>query len=148
MDSTADRTDDHSWIRMEQLVPEPCADVWTAWTTAPGLATWWWTGWDDTTYEVEARVGGRYRIAAPAVGVAVHGEFERVHAPTAFDATWIWTDDEGTSPVEHVRVELRDQHGSTLVVVTHTGPWTTPEPGDQYREGWVHVLERLATRER
>lgn len=138
---------DRSRIRLERVVPEPISDVWTAWTTEHGLASWWWTHWDDTTCQVDLRIGGSYRISAPGAGITVHGTYEHLDPPNRIDATWIWTDTDGEGPTEHLRIDLEPaDDGATRISVTHTGPWTTPEPGENYRQGWEHVLTELATR--
>jgi len=131
-------------LHVDRLIAAPPDAVWAAWTTVEGLATWWWTGWDDTTYRVDLRVGGTYRIEAPRAGLSIHGEYLSIDAPHRLEMTWVWTDDDGPGPREHVVVTLDEESGETRVTVMHTGPWSTPEPAERYREGWAHVLDRLA----
>lgn len=129
---------------VDRLVGAAPAAVWDAWTTEAGLARWWWAGWDDTTYSVDARVGGGYRITAPAAGIEVRGDYLALEPPHRIEMTWIWSDEDGDGPVERVVVELVGEGDATRVRVLHTGPWTTPEPAANYAQGWDHVLDRLA----
>lgn len=131
-------------LRVDRSIAAPPSRVWDAWTTEAGLARWWWSGWDDTTYAVDARVGGSYRITAPAAGIAVSGRYVALEPPHRIEMTWVWSDDDGDGPVERVVVDLVADGDGTRVTVLHTGPWSTPEPAANYTEGWDHVLDRLA----
>ncbi len=137
---------EHDRLELDQRVEAPVAEVWDAWTTEAGLARWWWSGWDDTVYAVDARVGGAYRIEAPGAGIAVSGTYLGLDAPNRLEMTWIWSDGDGEGPEERVVVELRSDGDATIVRVVHTGPWTTPQPAAGYLEGWQHVLGQLAAR--
>ena len=138
-------TDRLDQLTIERLIDAPIDSVWRAWTTEAGLATWWWAGWNDTTYDVDLRVGGTYRISAPSVGISVSGEFIDVSPPHHLHMTWIWEDDDGTGQTEHVTVNLDEHESRTNVKVHHSGPWTTTEPASNYRQGWNHVLDALST---
>jgi uncharacterized protein YndB with AHSA1/START domain len=137
-------TSPHGQLDIDKLVDASQDSVWDAWTTEAGLARWWWSGWSDTVYTVDLRVGGRYHIEAPDAGVAVHGEYVVVDAPNRLEMTWVWVDDDGEGPLERVRVEFTNEDGRTRIRVRHVGPWTTPEPSENYRQGWEHVLAQLA----
>jgi hypothetical protein len=81
-------------LQVEQVVGADPAR-WAAWTSADSLRAWWWPQLPDTTYDVEARVGGGYRIWSERAAIGVRGEFERVgRAPGA-------------------AVHLGDAHGAT-----------------------------------
>jgi uncharacterized protein YndB with AHSA1/START domain len=138
---SADRFDE---LVVERVIDAPVERVWGAWTTEAGLATWWWTGWDDTTYEIDLRVGGRYRITADSVGIEVSGEFVEVAPPHRLVITWVWEDADGRGPVERVAVDLIDAGSRTVVRIHHSGPWTTADPASDYEQGWNHVLDSLS----
>lgn len=129
---------------VERMIEAPVDAVWEAWTTASGLATWWWTGWEDTSFEIDLRIGGRYRITAPSVGVGVSGEFVELAPPHHLVMTWVWEDADGNGPVERVTVDLTDDGAFTVVRVHHSGPWATAESAADYEQGWNHVLAALA----
>jgi uncharacterized protein YndB with AHSA1/START domain len=131
-------------LTVERVVPGTPERVWTAWTTADGLAAWWWRQLPGTTYEVDARVGGRYRIDSPAAGFGVRGEYTEVDAPRRFAASWIWVDDGADGEVEHIVVNFEPHPDGTKLTVTHTGPWTSEKPAELYREGWNDTIDALA----
>jgi len=131
-------------LRLERVVSAPPARVWKAWTTAEGLASWWWSHWPDTTYAVDLRVGGSYLIDAAAHGVGVTGEFEKLDEPHHIEMTWVWLDDGVRGDLEHVAVTFTAaDDGRTRIEIVHTGPWRTPEPAESYAMGWNFTLDQL-----
>lgn len=117
--------------------------VWRAWTTAEGLAAWWWDHLPGTTYAVDLRVGGAYRIEAVAAGFGVAGEFVEIDAPARLVLTWTWLDSGVAGDLERVEVTLVEVAGGTRLDLRHTGPWTTPQPAEDYRTGWTSTLDSL-----
>ena len=134
-------------LRLERVVSAPPERVWEAWTTAEGLASWWWSHWPDTTYAVDLRIGGAYLIENPTHGVGVTGEFVSIDEPRSLEMTWVWLDDGDRGDVERVAVTFTPEGDtSTRVTVVHTGPWTTPEPAENYALGWNVTLDQLGAR--
>lgn len=131
-----------------RLVPATPEQLWLAWTTEPGLATWWWHTWPDTRYRVNAWVGGEYRIEAADHGFGVRGTFEAVEAPSRLVFSWVWYElADGVAseePDDQVQVVLTPHPNGTLQQLTHTGPWTDDEAVENYRQGWTFVLDALA----
>ncbi|MFN8120160.1 MAG: SRPBCC domain-containing protein [Micropruina glycogenica] len=131
-----------------RLVPATPEQLWLAWTTEPGLATWWWHTWPDTRYRVNARVGGEYRIEAADHGFGVRGTFEVVEAPSRLVFSWVWYElADGVAseePDDQVQVVFTPHPNGTLQQLTHTGPWTDDEAAENYRQGWTFVLDALA----
>lgn len=72
---------------VEQQVPAEPERVFGAWTSAEALEAWWWPHIPDTTYEVDARVGGAYEIRSEAAGIGVRGEFLELDPPRAIRMT-------------------------------------------------------------
>ncbi len=132
-----------STLRVEQVVDTDRARVWAAWTTADGLRAWWWPQLPDTTYAVDARVGGSYRIWSEQAAIGVHGELERVDEPRELGFTWRWLDGGAELPADAVTVAFTDLgDGTTQVVVSHE--MGDADGGPQaYRQGWTDVLARL-----
>lgn len=122
-----------------QQVPAPPDQVYAAWTSAEGLARWWWPHWEDTIYQVDAVEGGAWRAFSPSNGIGVHGRFVRLQEPDLIELTWVWEDDDEAQ--DHVRVELTEHDAGTLVTVRHR---TTEAGVDDYRQGWEFVLGNLA----
>ena len=133
-------------VRVEQDVPAPPAEVCAAWLDPQRLATWWWPQWPDTTYEIDARTGGRFRIHSDRAQLGAHGEYLHLGPEDEPEIlmTWNW-DNEGPSAAEElvrVRFESRDGVGTT-VVMEHklADPDLDVENPTQ---GWTDVMARLA----
>lgn len=123
-------------------VPAPLAAVYAAWTSAELLATWWWPHLPDTTYQIDARIGGSYRIRSEAAGIGARGRFTELDEPHRIGMTWIWETGEELSPADTVTVDFGEQDGGTLVTVTHVV--VTPGADTSgLRQGWSDVLARL-----
>jgi uncharacterized protein YndB with AHSA1/START domain len=130
-------------LTIERIVPAAPERVWTAWTTADGLAGWWWTFLEGTTFDVDARVGGTYRIDSPNAGIGVHGEYLSLDAPRQFTATWIWVDAGTDGDLERISVTFEEHPSGTKLTILHEGPWTTSEPMEAYEKGWNDTLASL-----
>ncbi|SFI34331.1 MULTISPECIES: SRPBCC family protein [Microbacterium] len=124
-------------------LPVPPEQVWTAFATAEGLRSWWWTHWDDVEIAADPRPGGAYRIAAPAAGILLEGRYLELEAPTHLAFTWQWTDADGTSRDEACDVAITATDGGSRLTVRHTGPWSDEAPAESYRQGWEFTLGQL-----
>ena len=133
-------------LEVELSIDAPLARVWAAWSSADGLAAWWWRHWDDVAIEADVRPGGSYLIEAPSHGITVSGEYLVVDPERRLAFTWLWTDGDDPIRDEAVDVTFRATGGATSVVVRHTGPWDTDAPAESYRQGWEFVLTELARR--
>lgn len=133
----------HDLLTMTRTFAADRERVWAAWTTAEGLATWWWAHLPGTSYAVDLRVGGSYRIEATAAGFGVAGEFTRVDPPHALEMTWTWLDDGVPGAVEQVALAFTEVADGTRLDLVHTGPWTTPQPAEDYRTGWTQTMDAL-----
>jgi uncharacterized protein YndB with AHSA1/START domain len=130
-------------LRLETVIAAPRPRVWAAWTTTKGLSRWWWNHWPDVQIDVDARVGGAYRFAAPTAAIVVTGIYLRVDEPTHLSFTWQWSDQDGVQPDETVDVEFAEMDGDTRLMLVHSGPWTDDKPAESYRSGWDFVLDAL-----
>ena len=128
---------------IDRVLPAPPEQVWTAFTTEEGLAGWWWTHLPNTTYAVDLRVGGEYRIDSPSAGIGVHGAYVAIDAPRSFTASWIWVDDGTDGPAERIALTFAPDPAGTKLTITHDGPWTTSAPADAYRIGWTDTIDAL-----
>jgi uncharacterized protein YndB with AHSA1/START domain len=130
-------------VVLTQRVPAPPATVYAHWVDAELLATWWWPQWPDTTYEVDARVGGAYRIRSDGAGLGAHGIFTELDEPHRIAMNWVWETGDETSPEDTVSVGFAEHDGGTLVTVTHAVV-AAGEDTSGLRQGWTDVLARLA----
>jgi uncharacterized protein YndB with AHSA1/START domain len=96
----------------------------------------------DTTYEMDPRVGGSYRVASAAAGIEVRGRLLALEPPSRVEMSWAWVDGGRAGAEERVRVDLTTQDDGTLVTVTHEV--ATADGVEAYRQGWEHVLTNLA----
>ena len=132
-----------STITISRSVAASPERVFRAWTDVEQLATWWWPQLAGTTYAVDARAGGHYRISSPAIGATVTGVFTEVDAPRRLVFTWSWEDDGQPDAVveDTVVVTFEPAEDGTLVTVAHTSVAHEPEGGAE--QGWNDVTDRL-----
>src|SRR4051812_34580039 len=81
-----------STITLTRRVAASPERVFAAWTDVEQLAAWWWPQLAGTTYDVDARPGGRYRIEGPAMGARVPGVYTGGAPPRRLVFTWVWQD--------------------------------------------------------
>lgn len=139
MSANDNLTDGTAELVITQDVPAPVADVWAAWTTAAGLANWWWPQWPDTAYTMEAKPGGRWSARSEQAGTGVEGEVLWLDEPHSLELTWRW---DGEDVEDLVRVTLTETGNGTTVTVHHR---TSKGAIANYRLGWQFVLGNLAT---
>ena len=130
-------------ITLTRSVPAPPERVFDAWVDPAQLAAWWWPQLTDTTYDVDARVGGHYRIVAAEAGLTVEGEYTEVDRPHRLAFTWVWEGGSFEDPdaVDDVVVTFEPVDGGTLLTVVHSSTQHLPEGGAE--QGWSDVLDRL-----
>jgi uncharacterized protein YndB with AHSA1/START domain len=96
---------------------------------------------DHATVEVDARVGGKFRIVMHHSGkdVAHWGEYRVIDPPSLLSFTWISVNTDNRPTL--VTVELRERGGNTELTLTHRDL-----PGDQvdnHRRGWTAIVAEL-----
>ena len=132
-----------STITLSRTVAATPEQVFTAWTDAEQLAAWWWPQLGGTTYDVDARPGGRFRIHGPAIGATVTGVYTEVDRPRRLAFTWRWEDDDRSEAAveDAVLVTFQRVDAGTLVTVAHTSTAHLPDGGAE--QGWSDVMDRL-----
>ena len=131
-----------STITVSRTVPGSPDRVFDAWTDVDRLAAWWWPQLAGTSYDVDAREGGAYRITSPAIGVTVSGVYTEVDRPRRLAFTWTWEDGEPRPEVEDTVVVTFEPDGeATVVTVRHTS--TAHEADGGALQGWNDVMDRL-----
>ncbi len=144
---TTERTTSLPTLRLERTLAAPRERVFRAWTDAAEVSRWFAPTDQHTTgvVELEARVGGRYRIEMHAPNGNVHtvvGVFREVRPPRRLAFTWTW---EGKDMGETlVTLDFQDLGGSTRLVLTHE-LFTSQALRDDHGKGWDGCLRRLAT---
>lgn len=132
-------------ITLTSVVPAPRADTYAAWLDPERLSTWWWPG-TDTTYEVDARPGGRFAIRSAQTGRGATGEFLELIVGERIIMTWIWESPGPPAPTDRVTVAFADHEdspGATLLTLVHEFAVPQADVSNPTR-GWSSVLESLA----
>jgi uncharacterized protein YndB with AHSA1/START domain len=123
-----------------QVVPHEPQVVFDAFVDSDRLASWWWPHLPDATYDLDATVGGRYRITSAIAGIGVNGQYVALEPPQRIELTWVWED---RQPVEErVEVRLSGIPDGTEVTVRHEVADESSLEG--LRQGWTDCLARLA----
>lgn len=130
-------------ITISRTVAAPPERAYAAWIEPEQLATWWWPHLPDTTYEVDARPGGSYRIDSPTAGIRVEGTFTEVEPARRLVYTWLWSSGrDGDVPEDVVEVTFEPNGTGTVVTVRHTSVEDITQGGAE--QGWNDVMNRLA----
>jgi uncharacterized protein YndB with AHSA1/START domain len=126
-------------LHLRRTLPFPPERIWRALTDPAALAAWFWPARFATTAEVDLRVGGRYRIDGPGVGMAVTGEYLAVEPPQRLAFTWRW---DGAAAETLVTIELTPADPGTELVLVHER-FTDDGDRDNHAKGWSDCLDRL-----
>ncbi len=130
-----------SGLTVTRSLAFPVERVWRAFTDPAALTAWFWPQRFAPTAAVDLRVGGRYRIDGPAVGMAVTGEYVTVDPPRTHVFTWKW-DGEDAQTLD--TDELTPTDDGTDLVVRHEG-FAGDDDRDSHAQGWSDCLDRLPT---
>ena len=126
-------------LQLRRSLAHPPGQVWRAFTDPGALAGWFWPARFATTAEVDLRVGGRYRIASAAAGMAVSGHYLHVEPPARLVFTWRW---DGDADESLVTIEFGPTGTGTDVVITHER-LIGDHDRDNHAQGWEACLDRL-----
>ena len=113
-----------------------------AYWTQPDLLTQWW----PQVAEVDARTGGSYHLAWPAMGWHLRGRYTEVREGELLAFTWKWDGDEEGGHERTVRVVCEPLGDGTQLTVTHGTYGDSPEEAQiraGHVEGWTHFLGKL-----
>lgn len=120
------------------------AKVFRAWIDPEILARWWQPGGATLlAAEIDARVGGRYRIVARTPDGEEHdvrGVYQEVVPDRRLVFTWAWRSTPERESL--VTVELAAEGADTLLTLTHER-FFDAAARDRHRGGWESVLGRL-----
>lgn len=125
------------------------AIVFDALATSEGIAAWW--GPDDLPVllaEVDARVGGAYRVRFRTLDGAVHeafGEFLEVVRPERLAMSWAYAaggEPEEAGLISRMEFDLKPFEGGTELTFTHTDLRNAASAASHER-GWSGALDKL-----
>jgi len=95
--------------------------------------------------EVDARVGGKYRVEMHSSAGAVHivtGEFKEIVAPERLVFTWGWLNQAGRNPETIVTLTFRPKDGGTDLTLEQAG-FASEEFRESHRGGWTSSWNAL-----
>jgi uncharacterized protein YndB with AHSA1/START domain len=130
-------------ITVERHLGAPPEQVFDAWLNPDQAGQWLFRTPDGTLElcEIDARIGGRFRIdERRGADVAEHfGEYVALERPRriAFDF-WTSFSDERT----RISIDIAADGDGSLLTLTHQGVWDDFE--DRTRQGWTMILDGLA----
>jgi uncharacterized protein YndB with AHSA1/START domain len=120
--TTAERTSDRELV-VTRLINGPARIVFEAWTKAELFKQWWVPksfGLTLLSCEVDARVGGKYRLVFSAQGseMAFFGTYVEVTPCSRL----VWTNEEAGDAGQLTTVTFEEKAGKTLVVMHELYP--------------------------
>lgn len=132
-------------LLVQRRLPVPPEKIFEAFTDPKRLSRWFAPQDDMTTvvHELDARVGGRYRLDMVGPGGApvfsLSGVYQTLERPNLLIFTWRWKD----SPEETlVRIELRPAKGGCELFLTHER-FLSEASKVEHGKGWDGCLARL-----
>ena len=138
----SDKQDDTVVIR--RFIPVPRERVMAAWLDPKSVAQWMQPGdVTHTTVEIDARVGGKFRIVmAHGQGDAVHwGEYLIIEPPSLLLLfTWISAHTDLQPSV--VTIELQEKGTGTELTLTHRR--LPAGKVEAHRKGWDDIVRKLS----
>lgn len=134
-------------LSLTRRIPARRDDVFAAWSEPELLRRWWAPpGTEIKSLELDARVGGRYRIGiqhSDGEMMYVKGTFVEVVRPSRLVYTWAWEEDDGPGHESLVTIAFADHGAETEVTLTHER-LASEESRDNHRKGWTGILDNLA----
>lgn len=142
-------------LTITRLIPAGIGQTFDAWVV-PEMRMKWWAakeGMTCDTCEIDARVGGRYRINMKTPDEAhqyiVVGAFTEFDRPNRLAMTWSWEpgSEDPSEPGSFARdtrveIDFESVEGGTLVRVHHSG-FADAEHCSNHVEGWTGCLGHL-----
>lgn len=130
-------------VQVSRRIAARPEQVYDAWLNAGHAGRWLFRTPDGelARCEIDARVGGRFRIDERRGGELAehHGEYVELDRPSrlAFDF-WTSFSDERT----RVTIDIAPDGEGTMLTLTHEGVWTDWQA--RTRQGWTMILDNLA----
>jgi uncharacterized protein YndB with AHSA1/START domain len=130
---------------VRRVLPVARERVFAAWLDPVSLAQWMRPGeTTDTFVEVDARVGGRFRIVMRhgrrgKEDYEHRGEYLTIEPPSLLSFTWISKATDHTPTV--VTIEFHERGTGTELVLTHRR--LAPKAVDAHRTGWTDIMRLL-----
>ena len=152
--------DEHDWVRIERTFDAPIEVVWRMWTEPTLFSAWYGPkGFSVPVAEMDLKVGGTRKICMEmkatdrTMTMWFTGIYREVSAPHRLRYTESMCDPDGnilkpeamgmpagTPEFTEVIVDLSEQGGRTVMVMTHVGV----SAGTAGEGGWNQAFEKLS----
>jgi uncharacterized protein YndB with AHSA1/START domain len=141
-DATADRA-----LVIRRVFDAPRETVWKAFTDSKHALNWWGPRDHPARHiEIDARVGGRWRICLRSVADGRDlwhgGVFREVVRPEWLVFTFAWDEDGERGEENIVTITFAEQGGKTLMTF-HQAPFWSEGERDGHQGGWGSTFDRL-----
>ena len=132
---------------VQRVFDAPRDLVWKAWTESAHAMNWWGPRDHPARHiEVDARVGGRWRICLRSTedgrDLWQGGVFREVVAPERLVFTFAW-DEEGERGNEIVVTLTFTEQGGKTLMTFHQAPFWSDDERDGHQGGWGSAFDRL-----
>lgn len=130
-------------VRISKIMPARREDVFNAWLDAAGMARWMCPGdIKKTDAEIDARVGGKFRIVMHGEenDYEMTGEYVEIDPPRRLVFTW---ESSMTAGESLLTLEFLGDGDETELVLIHER-LSDAETAGNYEKGWGGILEKLA----
>jgi uncharacterized protein YndB with AHSA1/START domain len=127
---------------VRRFIPVPRQRVFAAWLDPASLAQWMRPGrTTNATAEVDARVGGRFRIVMVQGREKFEhtGEYLIIDPPERLSFTWISKATDLRPTV--VTIDFLERDAGTELVLTHRR--LPASQIESHRQGWTDILQKL-----
>jgi uncharacterized protein YndB with AHSA1/START domain len=135
-------TDSGEVLVVRRFIPVPRKRVFAAWLDPASLVQWMRPGkTTDATAEVDARVGGKFRIVMiEDRGRFEHtGEYLAIEPPARLSFTWISEATDLRPTV--VTIDFLEQNAGTELILTHRR--LPASEIESHRRGWTDIMQKL-----
>ena len=130
-------------VRISKTMPARREDVFNAWLDADGMRHWMCPGdIRKTDAEIDARVGGKFRIVMHGEenDYEMTGEYVEIDPPHRLVFTW---ESNVTTGKSLLTLEFHESGDETELVLIHER-LSDAETAGNYEKGWGDILEKLA----
>jgi uncharacterized protein YndB with AHSA1/START domain len=133
-------------LHLEKRLDATPTTAFAAFVDPAQLVEWWGpTGFTSPSIQLDARVGGTYRIAMlPPDGELFYlrGEFREVDPPRRLVYTFVWEDPDPDDRETLVMLSFGATTDGTTVVLEQA-PFATSDRYELHRSGWTEAFVRL-----
>ena len=131
-------------LTLQRRYQAPPEKVFSAWTDPRKLGRWFCKPqFESVRAEIDAQVGGRYRIVARAVDGEEHdvsGVYREVETDRKLVFTWAWRSTPERESL--VSITLKEDGGGTIFTLLHE-KFFDETARDNHFKGWSSTMDKL-----